>query len=409
MDEVRFSRWQKRVLMFFVSQSITLFGSTLVQMALVWYATMQTASGRWVAAFSVCSYLPQFLMAFVGGVWADRYSHKRLIIAADAVIAGLTLAMVGLMPLFTSEAKLLATLLVLSLLRAVAAGVQTPAVNAVVPQMVPKHALLRVNGINASMQAVVNFAAPAAAGAVMAFGSLRAILMIDVVTAAAGISLLAVLALPKRQTEKEDTALWRSMLTGVKAAFSKRDLRQLLLGYGAFTFFCVPAGFLAGLYVRRTFGASYWILTVVELVGFAGMLGGGVLMSIWGGFQNRWRTLMVSLFIFGGCAVWMGVVTQFTVYLAVMVLYGIAMTSVQTVITTLLQEQAPPRLQGRILGLQNSMYAGALPFGMAVFGPLADHCPLSLLMVFSGLAVIALGLLLWRCSGDKKHAHWNRR
>lgn len=194
MDEVRFSRWQKRVLMFFVSQSITLFGSTLVQMALVWYATMQTASGRWVAAFSVCSYLPQFLMAFVGGVWADRYSHKRLIIAADAVTAGLTLAMVGLMPLFTSEAKLLAALLVLSLLRAVAAGVQTPAVNAAVPQMVPKHALLRVNGINASMQAVVNFAAPAAAGAVMAFGSLRAILMIDVVTAAAGISLLAVLA-----------------------------------------------------------------------------------------------------------------------------------------------------------------------------------------------------------------------
>lgn len=58
------SGWRKRALLFLTSQCITLFGSTLVQMALVWYAAMETASGGWVAAFSVCSYLPQFLVSF---------------------------------------------------------------------------------------------------------------------------------------------------------------------------------------------------------------------------------------------------------------------------------------------------------------------------------------------------------
>ena len=67
MDDTQRTGWQKRILLFLTSQCITLFGSTLVQMALVWYATMQTSSGAWVAAFTVCSYLPQFLISFVGG------------------------------------------------------------------------------------------------------------------------------------------------------------------------------------------------------------------------------------------------------------------------------------------------------------------------------------------------------
>ena len=83
MDDTQRTGWQKRILLFLTSQCITLFGSTLVQMALVWYATMQTSSGVWVAAFTVCSYLPQFLISFIGGVWADRYHRKKLIIGAD--------------------------------------------------------------------------------------------------------------------------------------------------------------------------------------------------------------------------------------------------------------------------------------------------------------------------------------
>lgn len=66
-------KWKSRAILFLTSQSITLFGSTLVQMAIVWYVTLITSSGVWVAAFSVCSYLPEFLISFFGGVWADRY------------------------------------------------------------------------------------------------------------------------------------------------------------------------------------------------------------------------------------------------------------------------------------------------------------------------------------------------
>ena len=89
------------------------------------------------AAFSICSYLPQFAVSFIGGVWADRFPRRLLIAGADLGISGVTLIMILFMPMLSEAHALLAALLVLSVVRSVGAGVQTPAVNATVPLLVP--------------------------------------------------------------------------------------------------------------------------------------------------------------------------------------------------------------------------------------------------------------------------------
>ena len=66
------------------------------------------------------------------------------------------------------------------------------------------------------------------------------------------------------------------------------------------------------------------------------------------------------------------------------------MTMIQTSITTLLQEKTEPFIQGRIFGLMGSMYAGFLPLGMAIFGPLSDRVSLNGLIFLSGAAYAAL-------------------
>ena len=395
MDDTQCTCWQKRILLFLTSQCITLFGSTLVQMALVWYATMQTASGVWVAAFTVGSYLPQFLISFIGGVWADRYHRKKLIIGADMLIAFATFIMVLAIPHISSEPALLGGLLVMSVVRSFGAGIQTPAVNAVIPQLVPAQELMRYNGINATVQSVVNFAAPAAAGAVFAVSTLRTTLMIDIVTAIMGTGLLSCLVLPKQDTSFEKSGVLSDMKIGVRYAFSDRGIGKLLIIYGLFTFFCVPAGYLAGLLVRRVFGDTYWYLTAVEVVGFAGMMAGGVAMSTWGGFRSREKTLAAGLLAFGSFAIGMGFSKNFILYLGLMAFYGVALTMVQTAITTMLQEKTDTSMQGRVFGLLGTMYAGFLPIGMAVFGPLADIVPLQWIMVGSGIALILIAVITY--------------
>lgn len=393
MDEKQ-TNWKSQAMLFLISQCITLFGSTLVQMAIVWYVTIQTSSGVWVAAFTVCSYLSQFLISFVAGVWADRHSRKKLIIGADSLIALVTFLMVLAIPHITDKTVVLGGLLVMSVIRSFGAGIQTPAVNAVIPQLVPEDQIMRFNGINATMQSVVQFAAPAAAGVLLTINTLSSTLIIDTATAIVGIGLLSAVIIPKQAIQNKGTSVFLDMKIGIKYTLSDKLIGKVLTVYGLFIFLCVPAGFLSQLFVSRVYGETYWYLTAVELAGFIGMVAGGILMSIWGGFKSRVTTMSVGLIAFGSLAIGMGLSKQFALYLTLMIIYGVAITMVQTATTTLIQEKAEMSMQGRVFGLLGAMYSGFLPVGMAIFGPMADEISLQWIMIGSGIALIALSIFV---------------
>lgn len=384
--------WKRRTIAFLASQGVTLFGSSLVQFAMVWHVTLQTSSGAWVSELTVCSFAPQFVISFFSGAWADRYSRKRLIILADAIIAVATLSLALLMPRIGKDTALYGALLAVSVIRSLGAGIQIPAVGAMIPQLVPERHLMRFNGIHATLQSVVQFAAPAAAGAILTLGTLRGTLFIDVATAAVGIGILSALDIPRisNGSAPVTSSVFVQMREGMQYARTNRLIGKLLLAYGVFIFLSVPAGFLATLFVSRVYGASYTYFTIVELIGFAGMAGGGLLMGTWGGFPNRVKTLLIGLSSFGVLGICMGVIRSFPVYLAAMAVYGVALTMVQTAVTTILQEKTDPDMQGRIFGFLTAMYAGCLPIGMAVFGPLADVVPMRGMMVVTGIAMLLL-------------------
>ena len=393
MDQAQ-NHWKRKTILFLISQCITLFGSMIVQMSIIWYVTLKTSSGGWVAAFTICSYLPQFLISFFAGVWADRYSRKKLIILADGVITVATLVMFLVMPMISLDSILLSALLAVSIIRSVGAGIQTPAVNAVIPQLVPEEYLMKYNGLNATVQSVVQFAAPAVAGAVLSIGTFRATLFIDILTALVGIGLLSCVLLPKQEASNENVSVFFEIKAGVHYSFSDKIIGKILIVYGLYILLCVPAGFMAALLVSRVYGDVYWYLTAVELVGFAGMALGGVLMGVWGGFKSRIKTFALGLFVLSLMTIGMGISPYFILYLVLMFVYSIALTMIQTATTTIIQEKADSSMQGRVFGLMGAMYSGFLPVGMAIFGPLADVMPLQWIIVGSGIALVLVTVYL---------------
>ena len=393
MDQTQ-NNWKRKTLLFLASQCITLFGSMIVQMSIIWYVTMKTSSGGWVAAFTICSYLPQFLISFFAGVWADRYDRKKLIVLADGVITIATLIMFLVMPMISSDFVLLSALLVISIVRSIGAGVQTPAVNAVIPHLVPAEYLMKYNGINATIQSIVQFIAPAVAGTVLSIGTFRSTLFIDIVTALIGIGLLSCVLLPKQEVSNENISVFSEIKAGIHYSFSDKMIGKILIVYGLFILLSVPAGFMSALLVSRVYGDVYWYLTAVELVGFAGMALGGVLMGMWGGFKSRVKTFAFGLLILSIMTIGMGISPYFILYLVMMFVYSIALTMIQTATTTIIQENAQESMIGRVFGLMGAMYSGFLPVGMAIFGPLADVLPLQGLMVGSGIALILVTVYL---------------
>lgn len=238
--------WQRRAFLVFLSQSITLFGSTLSQMAIVWYLTLDTTSGAWVAAAMVCNTLPQCLLSFPGGVWADRYAKKPLILGADGAIAGITLVTLPLVSVGSPPRGLLLLLLVL---RSLGAGIQTPAVNALIPQLVPPDDRMQYNGYFASLQGVAQFLAPAVAGLLMTWFPLGAALMADILTALLGMGLFAWVSLPAERDSKP-----RNASTTIRETLSHQGIRPVLAVYGCFIALTVPSGYLAQLLAARVYG-----------------------------------------------------------------------------------------------------------------------------------------------------------
>ncbi len=393
-DDRRERKWRGKVIAFLAGQGISLFGSQIVQMAIIWHVTLETSSGVWVTILTLAAFLPQMVMSLFAGVWADRYDRKSVIIIADMVIAATTLLLALYMMSGVAGAAVLPAIIIVSAIRSLGSGIQTPTVNAILPQIVPEDKLIRVNGINGSVQSVVQFVSPIAAGAIMSIGPIYNIMFIDVVTAVIGVGILALIKIPKHQPAKRTgpSSVFMEMKEGFTFTWNHKFLRKLLLTYGAYIFLCVPSGFLTALMIERTFGDKVLFLTVNETVGFAGAMVGGLLLGATGGFKNRNKTFFVGIMIYGVASFVVGFTDVFWLFAGLMFFIGMTIPAAQTAVFTLVQEKTDPSMMGRVFSLVNVMFTGFMPLGMVIFGPLADLVRIQTMVVACAVFTILLGL-----------------
>ena len=194
--------WKKKALAFITSQAVSLFGSSIVQMAIVWYVTMQTSSGIWLTTLTLSSFLPQMIISPFAGVWADRYNKKKIIIFADVLIAVSTLILAIFLQINNLANTSLIAIVVVSIIRSIGTGIQTPTVNSMIPLLVPEDKLMKFNGVNSSIQSVIQFASPLVAGGILVLGSISNILFIDVITAVIGVSILSFIKMEQKSIQK---------------------------------------------------------------------------------------------------------------------------------------------------------------------------------------------------------------
>jgi len=387
------TNWKQNTVLFLSGQIISLFGSMLVQYAIMWHITLVTKSGVMMMISILCGFLPTFILSPFAGVWADRYNRKLLIALADAGIAAATLVLVLL---FAAGYDALWLLFAISAVRAAGAGIQTPAVGALLPQIVPAEKLTAVNGTYGSLNAFMMLVAPIVSAALLSFASIEIIFLIDIVTAAVAIAiLLAWVRVPDHRGESagEPGGYFTEMKQGLLYIRNHTFLKPYFAFFALAFLLMSPAAFLTPLQVARSFGEDYWRLTAIEVVFSVGMMAGGALIASWGGFRNRTHTLMLACALFGLCTVGFGVVPSFWVYLAFMGLAGIAAPLINTPAQVMLQEKVDGAYMGRVFGVFSMISTSMMPIGMLIFGPAADVVPIEWLLVGSG-ALFAL-LALW--------------
>ena len=383
--------WVRRTVQFLTGQTISLFGSSLVQYAILWYLTLDTKSGVVLTAATVLGFLPQAIVSVFGGVWADRHDRKRLIIGADLVIALSTLALA--LAFLEGSGELWMVLLAMAI-RSAATGVQQPAVGAVLPQIVPTTHLMRVNGINASIGSAMMLLSPAVAAALFAAFGLTAVLFVDVATAVIGVGLIAALAVPRLPRPTELVGYTEDLRAGLRYARNHHAVGWILVSFAVVFFLVVPPSYLTPLLIVRSFGEEVWMLTANEVAFSIGMVLGGAALAAWGASRDRMALLTGATVAMGVITVLLGLAPLLWVFLALMLLVGLVVPAFSTTSSTMLQESVELDMQGRVFGLLGIVMALAMPAGMAVFGPLADVVSVEVVLIVGGVVTVLVGLVI---------------
>lgn len=387
------NKWKKRVALFLISQNISLFGSSVVAFAITWYITLETSSGTWMMLATICSMLPQVFISLFGGVWADRYNRKMLIMLADGFIA---LATLGLAISFLLGYQRLELLLMVSAVRSIGAGIQTPAVNAIYPQLVPEKHLTKVQGINQSLSSVLMLLSPAVGGMLLGSVGVVGAFFVDVVTASFAILIMSRIHVDKHETSQEPSSIWGELKTGVHYTFTHPKLRSIMICY-LFSFFLItPAAVLSPLMVERTYGNEVWRLTANEIVWTVGSLVGGVFVSIKGEFRNKVLTIAACLVAFGVLFGLVGLSWDFVSFLIFMGLAGFFMSPMATAQTVYIQEITEPTMLGRVFSMVQIITASSVPVAILLFGPLADVVSVESILIISGALLAVVGVLYGR-------------
>jgi DHA3 family macrolide efflux protein-like MFS transporter len=384
--------WKKKVAVFLVGQTITTFGSLLVQYALLWHLTLTTKSGVVLALAAVFGFLPQAIVSIFAGVWADRVNRKVMIIVSDSTIALATLVLAFFM---LSGVDDLWLIFLVMAVRSVGAGIQMPAISALIPQIVPTDKLMRVNGINSSVQSSLLIIGPVAAAGIYSTVSLAAILFVDVVTAVIGLSLLATIAVPtlSRAASNDKPSYFADLKEGLSYIFSHDLVRWVMVIYSIVFLLVVAPSNLSPLMLVRTFGSDVWLLTILELSFGIGMVAGGALMAIFASKMDRLGMMVGTSILFGVLAVVMGFTTNLILFYSLFFLIGLAVPAFSTSSMTLLQETVEPERQGRVFGFVGIVMAVAMPLGMAVLGPLADIVSVEILLIATGAITVLIAVV----------------
>jgi DHA3 family macrolide efflux protein-like MFS transporter len=386
--------WKKNTTLFLAGQALSFFGTMVVQYAILWHITLKSQSGSMMTIFTIAGFLPMFFISPFAGVWADRFNRKYIINIADGAIAFFSLV-TAIFLIFGIDNYII--LLICALVRSLGQGVQTPAVGAFIPQIVPEEHLTKINGFQGSVQSLVTLTSPMVSGALMAFAPLETLFFLDVVTAVIGICIVFffVKVPAKEQTEpvkQNSTEYFHDLKEGLKYIKKHGYVLRMVLFSAIFLFVFSPAALLTPLQVTRDFGKDVWRLSAIEIAFSAGMMAGGILIGMWGGFKNRIYTMALSCVLCGILAAGLGLAPNFWLYLAIMGLLGLALPLYNAPSMVLLQTTVEPAFMGRVISVFTMVSSTMMPLGMVLFGPAADIISIDTLLIVTGLLAALLAI-----------------
>jgi DHA3 family macrolide efflux protein-like MFS transporter len=394
----RADQWKAPFFTIWTGQALSLTGSRIAMFALIWWLTAETGSAKVLALATLFALLPQIVLGPVVGVYVDRWNRRVTMIVADSLIA---LASLGLGYLFWSGHIQVWHVYAIMLFREIGGTFHWPAMQSSTALMVPEEHLARVSGLNMAMMGALNIVGPALGAVLLSVVEIHHIMLLDVITAILATTPLYFITIPQPARKLngsaagDNPAFWDELREGLRYLSNWRGLMLLTAGAMIFKIALTPAFSLLPLLVTDHFGGKAGELAILESAFGVGVIVGGLLLSVWGGFKRNVYTSLSAIFVIGLMLLLLGLLPSRLFAGAVALLFviggGVALTDGP--LMAVLQKTVAPEVQGRVFMLFGSLITLTSPIGLIIAGPVTDMIGIQVWYIVAGLSVV--GVTTW--------------
>ena len=391
--------WRLRFFTFWSAQAVSMIGSSLTQFALVWWLTEKTGSATILATSTLVAMLPGIVIGPIAGVLVDRWNRKRVINIADGVVSALVAFILAL--LFWQNLIEVWHIYVAMFVRSVAGSFQFPAVQSSTSLMVPDDQLARVQGLNQMLQGISMIVAPPLGALMLSLMPFASIMAVDIFTALLAIVLVLIIRIPQPQQvdSKPNTlrSVWQDFRQGVQYIFSWPGLIGIMIISSLLNLLLTPAFSLMPILVTNHLQGGAVQLAWINTTFGVGIIIGGALLGIWGGFKRKITTSMFGLLgmAIGVLLIGFAPFAGFWWVITGMAFVGVMNPIANGPFFAVLQSVVAPEIQGRVFTVIGSMSMLMSPIGLAIAGPLSDRFGVQIWYRVGGFVTLLMILLIY--------------
>ena len=386
----RLSRWQvawralrhRNFQLFFSGQLISLIGTWMQSVAQSWLVYRMTGSALLLGSVGFASQVPVFLFAPLGGIAADRFDRRHIVIATQT--ASMLLAFI-LAALTLFHKVQVWHVFVLASLLGVVNAFDIPGRQSFLVDMVGKEDLMNAIALNSSMFNGARVIGPAIAGILVAkIGEgwcffANAVSYIAVII---GLLLMRVIA-PMRAAMASPL---EHMMEGFRFVNRTAPIRALLLLLGLVSLVGMPYVVLMPIFADQILHGGARGLGILMGATGVGALLGALTLAFREGVKGLGRWVAWCCAGFGASLIVFALSRTFWVSVILLLPVGYCMMLQMACSNTLIQVMVPDALRGRVMAVYSMMFMGMAPIGALFGGALAERLGAPHTVAIGGLA-----------------------
>ena len=378
--------------LYLAGQLVSATGTWMNFTAMAWLVLKLTGSGTALGLSAALSFGPVLLFGAFGGVLADRFDKRRILMWTQAAYATVALTMSVLV--FTDVVELW-MVFVLAFTAGIVTSIDMPSRQSFYVEMVGEEVLTNAVSLNSAAFTGSRVVGPALAGILIATVGMAACFLIDGISYVAVLAALVAMRPGELHPQARSTRERGHLVAGLKYAWRTDNLRRPLILMAVIFTVTFQWQVIVPLLAERAFGAGPREFGFLSAAAGIGSFAAALIMANRNA-HPRMRNLAI-LAMGMGLTMFVTAVTP-SLGLAIVSMIPVGFVAMAFIITgnTMLQVNSRPEARGRVMALYGMVFLGSTPIGAPLAGFVGEHLGPRVEYVIAGsAAVIAGAVVLW--------------